>query len=186
MGSCAIVKFHYPEDLGEFDTLLETFRDENVFEDDSSDVNSIVMGENMELDRLIVMDNVIGLANKSNYFSTFLSVSRKFGYSCLYIFHVIFPNRSTWQMILAQTKIFNIFPSPIQPGNMLKILTNNCRETIKYIRSRDLWIYRLYFGIANKKNIRALQLTVQKAALQNTERMLKTILNKPVIMLKRK
>ena len=150
--SYASVEFHYPEDLGEFDTLLETFRNENEFEDDNSDVNSIVMGENRELDQLIVMDNVSGLADKSNGFSSFLTVSQKFDYSCFYIFHMIFPNRCTWQMILAQTKIFNIFPSAIQLGNMLKILTNNYdRETIKYIPSRDLWINRLYFAIANKK-----------------------------------
>ena len=103
------VEFHYPEDLGEFDTLLETFRDETEFEDDNSDVNSIVMGENRELDRLIVMEDVSGLADKSNEFSNFLTLSRKSGYSCLYIFHIIFPNRSTWQMILAQRKIFHRF-----------------------------------------------------------------------------
>ena len=119
------------------------------------------MGENRELDRLIVMDDISGLTDKSNEFSSFSTVSRKFGYSCLYIFHIIFPNRSTWQVILAQTKIFNIFPSVIQLGNMLKILTNNCdRDTIKYIRSRDLWINCLYFATASDKNVCVLQLTV--------------------------
>ena len=145
------MEFHYPEDLGEFDTLLETFRDETDFEDNSN-VNSIVIGENRELDRLIIKDDVSGLADKSNEFSNFLTVSRKFGHSCLYIFHIILPNRSTWQMILAQTKIFNIFPSAIQLANMLKILTNNCnRGTSKCIPNRDLWINRLYFAIANEK-----------------------------------
>ena len=57
-------------------------------------------------------------------------------------------------MILSQTKIFNIFPSAIQLGNMSKILTNNCdRETIKYIPKRELWINRLCFEIANQKII---------------------------------
>ena len=55
-------------------------------------------------------------------------------------------------MILSQTKIFNIFPSAIQLGNMSKILTNNCdRETIKYIPKRELWINRLYFEIPPKE-----------------------------------
>ena len=62
----ASVKFHYTKDLGKFDTLLETFRDKNEFEDDNSDVNSIAMGENRELDKLIVMEDVSGLADKSN------------------------------------------------------------------------------------------------------------------------
>ena len=150
----------------ELDTLLETFRDENEEQeiDSNSDVNNIVMGENRELDRLIVMDDISGLADKSNEFSSFLTVSRKFGYSCLYSFHIIFPNGSTWQMILAQTKIFNIFPSAIQLGNMLKILTNNCdRDTIKYIPNRDLWINRLYFAIANDKKYSCLTIDCTKS-----------------------
>ena len=131
---------------------------------DNSDVNSIVMGENRELDRLIVMDNVSGLADKSNEFTSFLTVSGKFGYYCLYIFQIIFPNRSMWQMILAQTKIFNTFPSAIQLGNMLKILTNNCdRDTIKYIPAQDLWINRLYFTIANGKKYSCLTIDCRKS-----------------------
>ena len=48
---------------------------------------------------------------------------------------------------------FLIFPSAVQLGNMSKILTNNCdRETLKYIPKRELWINRLHFGIANKKD----------------------------------
>ena len=124
----AIVEFHYLEDVGEFETLLESFRedDDDVENINNSVVNDIVMGENRELDKFFVMDDVSGLTDKSNEFSSFLTVSRKFDYSCLYIFHIIFPNRSTLQMILAQTKIFNIFPSAIPLRNMLKILTNNC------------------------------------------------------------
>ena len=43
----------------------------------------------------------------------FLTVSQKFGYICLYNFHIIYPTKSIWQMILSQTKIFNIFSSPL-------------------------------------------------------------------------
>ena len=54
-------------------------------------------------------------------------------------------------MMLSQTKIFNIFPSSIQLGNILKILTNNCnREKINYIPARDLWINRLYFSLPDE------------------------------------
>ena len=71
----------------------------------------------------------------------FLTISQKFGYICLYIFHIIYPTKSIGQMILSQTKIFNIFPSTIQLGNKLKNLTNNCDwETINYIPASDLWI----------------------------------------------
>ena len=104
-----------------------------------------------KIDKLIVMDNVSVLADKSNDFSNFLTPSRKFGYICLYIFHIIYTTKFIWQMILSQTKIFNIFPPSIQLGNMLKILTNNCnRETVRYIPARDLWIIRLYFSLSNE------------------------------------
>ena len=55
------------------------------------------------------MDDVSGLADKSDDFSNFLTVSRKYGYSCLYVFHTIYPGRQSWEMIIAQTHIFNFF-----------------------------------------------------------------------------
>ena len=126
--------------------------------------NCITFGENKKFDKLIVMDNVSGLADKSNDFSNFLTVSRKFGYICLYIFHIIYPAKSIWQMILSQTKIFNIFPSSIQLGNILKILTNNCdRDTINYIPARDLWINRLYFSLSNESKYSCLTIDCRQA-----------------------
>ena len=102
--------------------------------------------EHQIFDRLIAMDNVSGLAGKSNEFCSFLTVSRKYRYSCIYIFHIVFPQLRNWQIILCQTKIFNIFPFAVQLGNISKIRTNNCdRETLKYIPKRELWINRLYF-----------------------------------------
>ena len=71
---------------------------------------------------------------------------------------------SNYQMILSQTKIFNIFPSAIQLGNILKILTNICdRETMKYIPKRELWINRLHFEIANKKDYFCLMIDCGKS-----------------------
>ena len=47
---------------------------------------------------------------------------------------------------------------------MLKILTNNCdRETIKYIPSKDVWINRLYFSIANEKKYSCLTIGSTKS-----------------------
>ena len=45
------------------------------------------------------MDDVWGLADKSNESANFLTVSRKFNFTCVYDFHAIYPNRSNWQMI---------------------------------------------------------------------------------------
>ena len=82
------------------------------------------MDENALLDRLIVMDDVSGLADKSTDFANFLTVSRKFEFTCVYIFHTISPTRNKWQMMLSQTKIFNIFPGSIQASSVIKILTS--------------------------------------------------------------
>ena len=112
------------------------------------------------------MDNVSGLADKSTEFCSFLTVSRKYRYTCAYIFHIVFSQLSNWQMILSETKTFNIFPSDMQLGNISKILTNNCdRETIKYIPKHELWINRLYFEIANKKDYSYLTINCGKSGL---------------------
>ena len=67
-------------------------------------------------------------------------------------------------MILSQTKIFNIFPSSIQLGNILKTLTNNCdRDTINYIPTRDLWINRLYFSLSNEPKYSFLTIDCRKS-----------------------
>ena len=69
-----------------------------------------------------IMDDIQGLADKSENFANFLTVSRKFTY--VYIFHTIYPTRDNWQMILSQTKIFNIFPGSIQASSVIKMLTS--------------------------------------------------------------
>ena len=88
----------------------------------------------MKLDRLIVMDDVLDLADKSEAFANFLTVSRKFGLTCIIVFHTIYPTRQNWQMILAQTKTFNIFPGSIQTFSIVKILSSFCSryKTIIY------------------------------------------------------
>ena len=108
------------------------------------------------------MEDVAGLADKSNDFANFLKVRQKFGCICLYIFHIIYPTKSIWQIILPQTKISNIFLPTIQLGNILKILTNNCdRKTISYIR--DLWINRLYLSLSNESKYSCLTIDCRKS-----------------------
>ena len=67
------------------------------------------LGENSLVNKLIIMDDVSGLADKSQEFSNFLTVSRKYGFSCLYVFHTIYPGRQNWEMIMSQTHIFTFF-----------------------------------------------------------------------------
>ena len=150
--SYAFVEFHYPNDVGEFETILELLKD-NKSDVNDTEADDLGIGEKDIFYRLIVMDDVCGLADKSNEFCSFLTVSRKYRYSCIYISHIVFPQLRNWQIIISQTKIFNIFPSAVQLGNLSKLLTNNCdRETLKYIPKRELWINRVYFEIANRKD----------------------------------
>ena len=80
-------------------------------------------GEELSVTRLIVMEDVSGLADKSEEFSNFLTVSRKYGFSCLYVFHTIYPGRQSWEMIMSQTHIFNFFPGSIHSSRILKTLS---------------------------------------------------------------
>ena len=50
---------------------------------DINDVNITNYGEKTIRSRLIVMDDVSGLADLSTKFANFLTVARKFGYYCL-------------------------------------------------------------------------------------------------------
>ena len=98
------VFFNYPENLDDFNYLIEGFMQRKA------DYVNSELGEDMTLDKLIVMDNVSGFADRSEVFSNFLTVPRKYGLSCVYIFHTIYPNRQNWEMIMSQTHIFNFFP----------------------------------------------------------------------------
>ena len=49
---------------------------------DNCNENAVV-GEDNIFDKLIVMDDVSGLANKSDNFINFLTVSRKFNFTCV-------------------------------------------------------------------------------------------------------
>ena len=112
------VNFKYLKKLEEFDTCLDLFQ---RIKEKTDSRNDNFVGENVLLDRLIVMDDVSGLADKSEHFANFLTVSRKFGFTCVYIFRTVYPTRNNWQMILSQTKTFNIFAGSIQASSVVKI-----------------------------------------------------------------
>ena len=78
------VDFKYPQTVGEFNMNLTFFqRQKNVD-------NDFVMGEYNKFDKLNVMGDVSGLTDKSDNFANFLTVSRKFGFSCVYVFHTMY------------------------------------------------------------------------------------------------
>ena len=97
------------------------------------------------------MDNVSGLADKSENFASFLTVARKYRYSCVYIFHTIFPENAIWRSILSQTNIYIIFPPTIPLPSIWKILETACsRKTIKYVTQNALWLNKLFIELANR------------------------------------
>ena len=56
------VHFSYPHDLDNFNCLLENFtKDKSEYIDNE-------LGENLQVNKLIIMDDVSGLADKSNEF----------------------------------------------------------------------------------------------------------------------
>ena len=136
--------FKYPNNIDKFNGLLDYFQRQKLPH------NENYLGENIKLDRLIAMDDVLSLVNKSETFANFLTVSRKFELTCVYIFHTTYQTRQNCQMVLAQTKIFNISPGSIQTFSIVQILSSFCsRYKYNYIPNRGLWINRLYFDITN-------------------------------------
>ena len=86
--------FYYPKNKEQFDNLLDYFKaksnsldTDDTHSDKGFSVDSINYGENYgeknNRNRLIVMDDVSGLADTSAKFASFLTVARKFKYHCL-------------------------------------------------------------------------------------------------------
>ena len=55
------------------------------------------------------MDDVSGLAERSNDFGSFLTVARKFSFTCLSVFHIMYPSKFNWKIIISQTKNLFVF-----------------------------------------------------------------------------
>ena len=78
------VNFYYLQNVSEFETLIENFQRKkyNVKEDN-------LIGESNIFDRVIIMDDVSGLAHKYNEFRNYLTVARKFNFTAVYVFHTL-------------------------------------------------------------------------------------------------
>ena len=144
-------KVHVASEKDELDALIDNFKLKAQENNDEDNVNlSNSFGEIKKMDRLIVLDDVSGVADLSKKFTNFLTVSRKYGYNCVYVFHVIIPSNQIWQKIISQTNIFNIFPASVPFNSVSKILQANCISRTKgYIPIRQLWLNRLFTELAN-------------------------------------
>ena len=141
------VDFDYPTNVEDFNDLLETYQQIKA------NYNENYLGRNMTLDRLTVMDDVSALADELEEFANFLTVSRKYRLTCVYIFHTLYPTRQCRQMIWSQTKIFNFFPRSVQVSSIIRILlsfTSRYKQTY-YVPHQNLWINGIYFEISNSR-----------------------------------
>ena len=149
------VNFAYPTDKEELADKIEEYKLESESENDNDNFDNVnnTFGENKKRDKLIVFDDVSGLADDSKKFGSFLTVARKYNYNCVYAFHTIYTEKSNWKTILSQTNIFNIFPASVPISSVKKILELSCiRKTSKYIPQSSLWISRLFIELANKND----------------------------------
>ena len=148
------VNFAYPTDKEELADKIEEYKLESESENDNDNFDNVnILGENKKRDKLIVFDDVSGLADDSKKFASFLTVARKYNYNCVYAFHTIYTEKSNWKTILSQTNIFNIFPASVPISSVKKILELSCiRKTSKYIPQSSLWISRLFIELANKND----------------------------------
>ena len=102
------------------------------------------------MDRLVVMDDVLGIAGNCKKFAEFLTVSRKYRYHCIYVFHTIAPESQIWKKILSPANIFNIFPSSVPHNTVAKILQSNCRQTAtKFLPACSVWLNSIFADHAN-------------------------------------
>ena len=96
------------------------------------------------------MDDISGVADTSKKFANFVTVSRKFGCNCVYVFHVIVFASHIWRKIISQTNIFNIFPASVPHNTVAKIIQSNCiLQSKKYAPARSLWLNRVFTDLAN-------------------------------------
>ena len=102
------------------------------------------------MDRLVVMDDVSGIAENCKKFAEFLAVCRKYRYHCIYVFHTIAPESQIWKKILSPANIFNIFPSSVPHNTVAKILQSNCRQTTtKFLPACSVWLNSIFADHAN-------------------------------------
>ena len=152
--------FYYPGNKEQFEELLEYFKTKsNSSEIENNNINSEIddinyltnYDEKSIRSRLIVMDDVSGLADLSTKFYNFLTVAKKLGYHCLYIFHAIHPEKAIWRTILSQSNLLNIFPASVPLSTVKKVLEVNCiHNSNKCMPVNSLWVTKLFIRLANE------------------------------------
>ena len=94
-------------------------------------------------DQLIVIDDVSGLADESKNFARFLTFACNFNCSCVYIFHMIYPEKTIWKKFFSLMSILNIFPASVLLASVRKILESLC------IKKQERIFHCLHFGLVD-------------------------------------
>ena len=129
---------HVAKERDELDSLIETFKLRSR-EDTTENNVSNSFGENRKLDRLIIMDDVSGVADVSKKFANFLTFSRKFRYNCVYVFHVIVISSQIWQKIISQTNILISFLLVFHT-----ILLQKSFKVIAFYKLKNMFLHVLF------------------------------------------
>ena len=99
------VKFHKnikePDELVD---LIEKFKLRTI--DLIGNINESVFGENISMDSLIVVDDVLAVADNCKKFEEFLTVCRKYKYHCIYVFRIIEPETQKFGKKIIWNKYF--------------------------------------------------------------------------------
>ena len=142
------VEFHLATEPDDLVSLIEKFklRTRDITNNDGNSG----FRENISMDCLIVMDDVLSIAENCKKFAEILTVCRKYRYHYICVFHIIMPENQTWKKILSQPNIFNIFLSSVPHNTVAKILQSNCRQTTKkYVPARSMWVNTFFSDLAN-------------------------------------
>ena len=112
--------------------------------DDEKEISDDGIGEYLERDSLVVLDDVSNLTDRSMSFMNFMTTCRKFGYSLIYIFRETTASSPRWKAILSQTQIFCIFLSPVR----LVKFANQAK--IRYVSRQWIWLTKLFSELSGK------------------------------------
>ena len=142
-------QFNYPSNVSELDEVSSHIKKRSNKDTDSNQqvlnyINRNIFGKVNWMEKLIVINVIV---------TSLLTVARKFGCSCVYIFQITYWEKLNWRIILLQTKTFNIFPRSIEKSGVLKIVSANCsRNTVSYILNKELWFNIPFLNLLNKKS----------------------------------
>ena len=120
---------------------------------DSSDETDPI-GEKTRYDSLVVFDDMSTIADRSRVFGHFLTVSRKFNYVCVYIFHIVNSKDSDlWNIIASQTSIYVFLNIGTLSPKIKTLIAENCIRSEfdrnNYLTRSNMWLSKLITSLFN-------------------------------------